>query len=128
MRIPNFELFFLFHGDKFSTNFMEAFNDAPALFRTWSLQSIGIMAEQVLVDARDSADGCNRGIWGAHLQQSSGIEVIFEFVIPIAQPLRHIVTISNHPFNMKYKCFTNFINQLIIRFGSNNYSTWYILA
>ena len=58
MRIPNFELFFLFHGDKFSTNFMEAFNDKPALFRAWSLQTIGIMAEQMLVDARDSADGC----------------------------------------------------------------------
>ena len=60
MRIPNFELFFLFHGDKFSTNFMEAFNDKPALFRAWSLQTIGIMAEQMLVDARDSAAGCNR--------------------------------------------------------------------
>ena len=29
---------------------------------------------------------------------------------------------------MTFQCFTNFINQLIIRFGSNNYGTWHILA
>ncbi len=41
----------LFHRDKFTTYFVKSFNDAPALFRARLLQTVGIVAELMLINA-----------------------------------------------------------------------------
>ena len=54
--------------------------------------------------------------------------MVLEFVVAIAKPLRNIIAISNHPFYMKIKCVAHLINQFVVRFGSNNHCTRYIIA
>ena len=118
----------LFHSNELSAYFVETFDDATTLFRPRSLDAVSIMAELVLIDARNAADCSNRGIRGAHLQQGCSIQMVLEFVVAIAKPLRHLITISNHPFNMEVKGVAYLVNQFVVRFGSNNYCTRYILA
>ena len=107
---------------------MQTFNDATTLFRTGFFNAVCIVAKLVLIDTRHTANSGNRGIRGAHLQQGCGIQMVLEFVVAIAKPLRDIIAICHHSFYMEVEGVAHLVNQFVVRFGSNNYCTRYILA
>ena len=107
---------------------MQTFNDATTLFWTRPFNTVSIVAKLMLIDTRNSAYSSNRGIRRAHLQQGSSIQMVLELVVAIAKPLRDIIAICHHSFYMEVEGVAHLVNQLFVRFGSNNHSTRYILA
>ena len=93
---------------------MQTFNNASALFWTRLFNAVSIVAKLMLIDSRNTADCSNRGVRGAHLEQSCSIQMVLEFVVTIAKPLWDIVTICHHSFYMKIQCVTNLVNQFVV--------------
>ena len=54
--------------------------------------------------------------------------MILQFIVAITQPLRNIITICNHAFNVKVKRVTNLVYQFVIRLCCNDYCTRNILT
>ena len=114
---------------EFAPNLVDAVHNALTLLRTWRFQSIGIVAELVLIDTRCTAYRGDRCKWFNSPEKRCRINIIpFKFVVSIKKPLRHFVTIFYHSFNVELQSFPCFFLKTFNSIGCKHNSPWHVFT
>lgn len=79
---------------------MKAVHYTLTLCGTWLFEGVGVMAEELLINAGDSAYGCHSGEPLGFAEHSSRIEFIIQLVVPVNYIIRQLVSVGKASFNM----------------------------
>lgn len=118
----------LLNRKELPANHVQAVDYTLALGRTRDLESVGIVAEQLLVDSCCAADG-SHGCKGFRVaKKSGGRQGIYDLVIAGGQPFGHLIAVLDHRFYMEAEGFFKILlyaRQCLI---SAQYSSYSLIA
>lgn len=88
---------------------MQSGNYSGTLHRPGMLETVCIMGELLLVDARSTADRCHSGICFSIPKQGCRVEIISQLIVTVNKICRQIISVCDTSLYMPFERFCEII-------------------